>query len=113
MEATILTCSFCHQPIQPTFFFCPNCGKEAKPKPLNISALTQLGIYALSLLLPPLGLWPGMKYLREPNQSSKLVGIIAILLTIISLIVTFYLAAQLANTVNQQVMKQVQQIQGF
>ncbi len=112
MEADF-TCQVCHQPLQPAFYFCPNCGKKIKETPPSMTLLTQLGIYALSLLAPPLGLWPAIKYLKQPDAKSKKVGVIAIVMTLFSLVVTFYFANQLAIKVNEEVMRQVQQIQGF
>src|SRR3989344_6044177 len=88
MENIPLTCQICHQSIMPEWYFCPNCGKEFQPKPIKISAITQIGIYALSVLLPPLGLWPGIKYLAKNGQEAKIVGGVAIILTIVSSIIT-------------------------
>jgi hypothetical protein len=45
----------------------------------------------MSILLPPLGLWPGIKYVFQKDEKTKLVGIIAIILTVLSSIITFWL----------------------
>ena len=84
-------CPVCHQAISQEWYFCPNCGKELKARSVKISPTTQIGVYALSILLPPLGLWPGIKYLTQKNQEAKNVGIVAIILTILSSIVTVWM----------------------
>ena len=84
-------CPACHQVVISEWYFCPNCGEELQPKPVKVSASTQIGIYALSIFLPPLGLWPGIKYLGKEGREAQVVGVIAIALTIISSIVTIWL----------------------
>jgi uncharacterized OB-fold protein len=91
MDNIPLVCPVCHQSVVPEWYFCPNCGKELKAKLVRVSAATQIGIYALSVFLPPLGLWPGIKYLGKKGREAKIVGAIAIVLTIISSVVTTWL----------------------
>ncbi|KKT87073.1 MAG: hypothetical protein A2119_03020 [Candidatus Colwellbacteria bacterium GWA2_46_10] len=91
MDNMVSTCPICHQPTSPEWYFCPNCGKELKAKLIKIPLITQIGIYALSIFLPPLGLWPGIKYLGQKSQEAKMVGIVAITLTIVSSVVTIWL----------------------
>jgi hypothetical protein len=81
-------CPQCHSTISETYYFCPNCGKNLKPVPLSTTILKQIGIYTLSIFLPPLGLWPGVKYLKENNKTAKIIGAVAIILTIISTVVS-------------------------
>lgn len=88
-----LSCPNCKQNIPESYYFCPNCGKQLKAKPLSASILKQIGIYLLSFLLPPLGLWPGIKYLRQPNGEGKMVGFVAILLTVISIVLSVWITA--------------------
>jgi hypothetical protein len=88
---------------------------------MSISIGKQIGLYSLSLLLPPLGLWPGIKYLLQDNPKAKVVGAVAILLTVISLGGTIYymsvfmkmytsqFSGQINNQINSQVNSQVQQ----
>jgi hypothetical protein len=94
-------CPKCQFPILETYFFCPNCGKSLKLTPSATSAIKQIGIYSLSLFLPPLGLWPGIKYLKTEDSGAKMVGTIAIILTIISIVVTIWLTMGLLNNFNQ------------
>ncbi len=82
-------CRFCNSPVLDSFFFCPTCGKKLHEPPITVAK--QIGIYALSILLPPLGLWPGIKYVFQKDEKTRAVGIIAIILTVISTIVTIWL----------------------
>jgi len=94
-------CPKCKFPTLETYFFCPNCGKSLKLKPSATSALTQIGIYLLSAFLPPLGLWPGIKYLRTEGGKAKIIGAVAIFLTIVSTALTILLTMKLVNQFNQ------------
>ncbi len=92
----VSVCPVCHQPVQLTWYFCPNCGKALKERPLSTTYGTQAWIYALSILMPwiaflALGYWPGVKYLRSENEEAKQVGIIACVLMGISTIIMVWL----------------------
>jgi hypothetical protein len=87
-------CPQCHLPVAPEWYFCPNCGKEINAKPAVISTWSQVGVYALSVCLPPLGLWPGIKYMAMPGRQAKVVGAIAIALTLIASVVVIWLTMQ-------------------
>ena len=66
----------------------------------------QLGVYALSVLLPPLGLVPGIKYLFQKDPKVKIVGVVAILLTILSLVLTAYVTIDFLNRINKTISTQ-------
>lgn len=100
-------CKYCHFPLEEKFYFCPNCGKKIKEPPVTL--MQQIGVYALSIFLPPLGLWPGVKYLSQKDQKTRIIGIIAIILTIISTVVTAWLFIGFMNEVNIQINKQLSQ----
>ena len=106
-------CSRCQTNVSSLDYFCPNCGRKLKEKPLSTSVLKQVLIYSLSLLLPPLGIWPAIKYLQQPDQKSKNVGIVSLVLTIISIVVTIYLCVGLLNSVSAQLNNQLQMYQDF
>ena len=102
-------CPVCHQPVPRDAYFCPNCGKELRPKPLSTSLGTQAWIYAFSLILPmiaylAIGYWPGFRYLRSSDPREKQVGIIATVLLVLSTIITFwYVIAWMQAYVQQSV----------
>lgn len=84
-----LLCPNCHIQVADSFYFCPNCGKKLKEH-LSTGIGAQLGLYALSLLLPPLGLFPGIKYASQSDTKTRTIGVTAIVLTIVSLLLTFW-----------------------
>ncbi len=102
------TCPFCQQPVTETDFFCPSCGRKIQEKPLSTSILTQTWIYFLSFFLPPLGLWPGFKYLKQIGSKYNPTGCIAIILTFASRLITALLVVNVMNQVNEQMNKQLQ-----
>jgi ABC-type glycerol-3-phosphate transport system permease component len=97
----VLTCPKCQNSIDITDFFCRVCGYNLKGKPLSTSFFKQLSIYLISFLLPPFGLIPAIKYLRQDESRSKQVGIIAVVITLVSLIISIWLLLNFINTFNQ------------
>ncbi len=95
---SILTCPSCKATISTTDYFCPNCGKSIKSKPLSTSISKQLFVYAISILLPPIGLWWAIKYFKQHEDSSKKIGIAIVVLTVASLAVNIWIADTLFNT---------------
>lgn len=105
-------CKYCSYPVSENFNFCPNCGKMLKEPPITL--MKQLGVYALSVFLPPLGLWPGIRYLMQKDDKAKIVGLIAIVLTIASSAITIYWSMGLLNGLigqNAAMTNQLQQLQ--
>lgn len=84
MENNIV-CPVCHANMNSGWYFCPNCGKELKSAPLNISIGKQIVIYLVSFFLTPLGLGWGLKYVVSKDPKMRMVGIISIALTILSI----------------------------
>jgi hypothetical protein len=105
MEQVI--CKFCGQTVFSNYYFCPYCGKKLIEPP--ITALKEIGVYLLSALLPPLGLWPGIKYLLQKNGKAKRVGTVAILITIVSTVITIWLAIAAVNNLSQTINSQLNQ----
>lgn len=108
-----LNCKFCGFLVSDNFYFCPNCGKKLKEPPLSTSIGKQLGIYALSIFLPPLGLLPGIKYLRQNDNKAKIIGVLAIALTIISTIVTINITLNFINNPLGNNSKQLRELQNL
>jgi hypothetical protein len=69
--------------------------------------------YIGSLLLPPLGYWWGIKYVRQPDAASKRIGIISIVITTLSLVVTSIWIVQYINQINSSLGGQLNGAQGF
>lgn len=68
----------------------------------------QISIYLLSFFLPPFGLIPAYKYIKQTEFKYKKIGYIAIALTIISLLATVYFAKSTINSFNSQIQKEQQ-----
>ena len=85
------TCKYCQQPVSSNFFFCPTCGKKLISPPLSTSIGKQIGLYVISFFLPPFGVWPSIKYIKEPNEKAKIIGVIGLILTVISIIISINL----------------------
>ena len=109
----LAVCPGCHASVRPTDYFCFNCGKSLKSKPPSTSLTRQLLIYAGSIFLPPLGIIWGIRYLRQDDQSSKIIGWLAIILTLLSIIVSIKLTFDVVNGINEAVNSQMQNFQGF
>jgi uncharacterized paraquat-inducible protein A len=104
---TQTVCKHCKANVSPTDYFCPNCGKKLRDKPQSTGWLRQLVVYAISFLLPPLGLWPAVRYLKQPDQKSKNIGIAAIVITIVSIVLSVYLAVEMLNSINKELNSQL------
>ncbi|OGM11924.1 hypothetical protein A2Z22_01680 [Candidatus Woesebacteria bacterium RBG_16_34_12] len=75
--------------------------------------MQQLLVYLESIFLPPYGIVIGIRYLRQKENKSKIVGIIAVVLTILSIIVFTNITLNLINNINTQVNKQLQQFEAY
>lgn len=106
-------CSVCHTEVRDTDYFCFNCGKNLHEKPLSITVMDQVLLYAGSLLLPPMGILWGIKYLKQQDQKSRYVGIVAIAITVIVILwITNYIM-NVFTAVNSQVNTQLDGLGGF
>lgn len=105
--AEITSCPACRQPVDSTDYFCRNCGKNIRPRPLSISIGSQLVLYFKTLLLPPLGFIWGFRYLRQSSIGSKLVGLFVIILTLAELIWLIQATVYAIDTVNRQLYQQM------
>jgi hypothetical protein len=103
----------CHQDVKSSDYFCFNCGKNLKPKPPSTTGMKQLLVYLESIFLPPYGIIIGIRYLRQKENKAKVVGAIAVILTILSIIVFTKMTMNLINNINTQVNNQLQQFEGF
>lgn len=108
-----VVCPFCHVAVRPADYFCSNCGKNLHAVPLGTSVFDQAKLYLGSVFLAPMGIFWGMRYLREKSDSSKIVGVIAMLLSLVTLIVAIQYTVTFVNTINSQIGSQFQGIEGF
>ena len=73
----------------------------------------QIKLYLGSVFLAPMGIVWGLKYLRQEDQKSKIVGIVAMSLSVMTLIIATQYVMSAVNSINGQVNKQLQGIEGF
>src|SRR4030042_1168633 len=100
-------CPKCHVAVGPTDFFCYNCGKSLRAKPLSTQLSAEIMYYVGSLLLPPLGFWWGIKYLKQTDAASKRIGILCMVVTSISFILTSIVAVDYINKISAAVGSQL------
>lgn len=106
-EVPQTACRVCQTVLYPTYNFCPTCGLKVKEDKTTVSLGSQISVYLVSILLPPMGLFPGIKYLRKGDDHAKHVGLIAIFLTILSCVISIWAFAGLINTINNSLQQQV------
>lgn len=94
MDTPTQICPKCNLPVSPVVYFCPNCGTQLKQKLVQISGMKQLGLYLLSFFLAPLGLYFAIKYLKQSDPQTRIVGWIIIVLTFLSISLTFFFVGQ-------------------
>jgi hypothetical protein len=99
----IIACPQCHQPVVPADYFCPNCGKKLHSPPLSTTPTALLVLALKTLLLPPFGLYWGYRYLRQSDQTSKIVGLAVIIITIMETVWLIFATIAAVNTAQQQI----------
>jgi Double zinc ribbon len=90
-----MICPQCHQPVQPGWYFCPNCGKKLSEPGLSTTLGSQLWLYAFSIILPvmcylAITKWEGIKYARSEDPKAQEIGWIAITLLVVSSIIVIW-----------------------
>lgn len=109
----ISLCPACHIAVRPTDYFCFNCGKNLHAAPPGTTSADQTKLYLGSIFLAPMGIFWGLRYLRDGRQKSKIVGIVAMALSVVTFIIAVKFTVNTVNTLNTQVEKQLQGIEGF
>ena len=106
-------CSNCHQNVRTSDYFCFNCGRNLHPVPPSTSIGRQVYIYLGSVLLPPMGFFWGIRYLRQNDIKSKIVGITAIVLTFLIIYLAYIYTVQFFNEVKSQLAPQMPGVPGL
>lgn len=107
MDNQSLICPSCHTIALPGSKFCANCGHILIAPPTSISIVKQIWIYFVSIALPPLGLIWTFRYFKSTYPAVKRVALIALVLTILSSIITIWASVGIFQSVQQQVQQQV------
>ncbi|MFV1917750.1 MAG: hypothetical protein ACC618_04710 [Patescibacteria group bacterium] len=100
-------CPACHISVRLSDYYCFNCGENLKPKPPSTSASSQIILYLKSALVPPFGLYWAIRYLKQPDRKPKLVGLVAIAVTLIAFVYLIIITNKFIKTVNEEVNKQL------
>jgi hypothetical protein len=90
--------------------YCLKCGFQMKAIPPSSSITKQISIYLISFFLPPFGLIPAIKYLRQSDPKLKQIGIVAIIITLISIFISVYTGIILYNELSRQVNQEIQNL---
>ncbi len=106
-------CPACHTTVKNTDYFCFNCGKNLHEKPPSISIFDQALLYAKCIFLPPMGFIWGCKYLKQSDQRTRIVGLVAYAITVIVFIWATAYTMNVFNTVSKQVNTQFEGVGGF
>lgn len=96
-----LTCPKCATTTPIDSFFCPGCGYKYKDPPPSTGVGRQIWLYFISFFLPPLGIFPGIKYMRAQESKARLIGAVCIILTIVSFAITVFASIGFINTYRQ------------
>lgn len=63
-----------------------------------MTLFTQITLWVVAILLPPLGYWPGIKYFRNSDPKAQKLGMYLIVATTLSTIVTLWLTFALVQS---------------
>ncbi len=108
MELEKTHCPTCQFLIAKEYNFCPHCGKKFHEPPQSTDLGRQIVVYLVSIFLPPLGLWPGIKYIRQKDQKARLIGIIAISLTLVTTAISLWLSVGMLDEYTKMLDSQMQ-----
>lgn len=101
MDPDSTICPSCNAVVAPASYFCQNCGKKIRERPVLTSVTRQIVVYLVSFFIPPYGLVYGFRYLRQREESAKAIGVIAAILTLVSIMISMIFVISLINTMNK------------
>lgn len=110
--SSLTPCPFCGADIDAKDYFCPSCGKKVREKPLSTGLGKQIVVYAVSLLLPPFGLVWVPRYFKMPGSGKK-IAVIIVILTVISLAVSVWVAIDFVHTFDTTLQKELNTYQNI
>lgn len=101
-------CKFCSATVSVGDYFCRDCGKKLKEKPVSLGPLPLLWLFVLSAFLPPFGIGLSIKYIRDQNEKARVVGWVSLLITAIVIILSVQFTLSAMQTINQQINSEMQ-----
>jgi len=102
MDTAIPVCPHCGNSVFPTDEFCSHCGFRLFGSKMP-SIWKQSWIFAVSFFLPPLGLIWVVKYIKSSEKIEKRIALIALFLTVLSLIISVWVGFGIIGSITQQV----------
>lgn len=90
------SCAYCSATLPEGANFCPKCGKETAIKKMSLFSIALA--LAVSLFLAPFGLVFAARYLKRPERNAKVIGILCVVFTAVSIILTLVVAKNFINT---------------
>lgn len=96
MDINELICPRCSASLPADAIFCPHCGNKVKD-PLSTSLVKQVVIYFVSFFLAPFGLGYVFKYLKSGGKTERMIGYVALSLTIIAIGVELWVGVGFFN----------------
>lgn len=85
-----IICPKCQTQIGDSDYFCPHCGYKIKDPPPSTSTIHVIALSLGAFFLPPSGLFTGIRYMKQPEENKKNIGILLLILTVLSIIVTIW-----------------------
>jgi hypothetical protein len=92
-------CPHCKAPAPSSANYCSNCGTRLVIPSTSFSK--QIIIYLVSFFLAPFGLFYAWKYLKQKDRKSKIIGITAIVLTVISAAIAVWTVVGMLDWIRQ------------
>lgn len=96
-------CSVCHHPVESSDYFCRNCGKNLHPMPQRTDWISFFLFCIGSIVIAPLGIVWGIRYLRGTSARSKIFGLVLIILTLGTIAGVSIVLTTTMNRVNEEV----------
>ncbi|MFA6602241.1 MAG: zinc ribbon domain-containing protein [Candidatus Shapirobacteria bacterium] len=100
-------CPKCHQSIDTTKYFCPNCGLKLHETPLLFTFFNLVVIIIKVVMLPPMGIFWGYKYFKQDDNKTKIIGAVMIVITLLETIWIAQSTIAAIKTVNNQFTQQM------
>jgi NADH:ubiquinone oxidoreductase subunit 3 (subunit A) len=112
-----VNCPFCAKEIDPKDFYCPECGKKVREKPIATTFWPVFLLFVLCVLLPPFNIGMTLKYIRSPDLKAKKIGWISLVVMAIMLIAvgvsTYYMTKYVSDQVNTQITQELKKYQNL
>jgi len=106
-------CPKCHTQVRETDYYCFNCGTNLQPAPPKTDLTALIFLYGRSIIFPPFGILFAFKYLNQSDQKYKIIGFIAIALTLVSFLISIKLLFDFMNQFNMQLNNALNSSYGF